>query len=202
MVSLSKELKVEDWYTPDGGMASYESVSPVALPSRKGNSSWLLRRDGGIALLDAASLGGVDHHTPLFETPPIAKAGEKHGWDGFATWQDKDGTAWVFVSISAAIALNDNVIKANSSNTHGGIVAFKVEETDGKFAFKPRLGFAGYDQSRSAANCERCVGRFSGGKLHHQCNSLRVQCSDRRKAILKRKSNSYLHRTFGRRRRR
>jgi len=63
----------------------------------------------------------TNHHTPLFETPPISKAGEKHGWDGFATWQDKDGTAWVFASISAAISLNDNVTKVNSSNMHGGI---------------------------------------------------------------------------------
>ena len=39
-------------------------------------------KDGSIALLDAASLGGADHHTPLFETPPVAKTGRKArmGW--------------------------------------------------------------------------------------------------------------------------
>ena len=136
VVSLSKELKVEDWYTPDGGIADYGSVSPVAFTFKERQFIVAPARDGRIALLDAASLGGADHHTPLFETPPISKAGEKHGWDGFATWQDKDGTAWVFASISAPISLNDNVTKVNSSNMHGGIVAFKVEDIDGKFALR------------------------------------------------------------------
>ena len=130
-------MKVEDWYTPDGGMANFASVSPVAFTFKEKQFIVAPARDGRIALLDAASLGAADHHTPLFETAAISKAGEKHGWDGFATWQDKDGTAWVFASISAGISLNDNAIKANSSNPHGGIVAFKVEGTDGKFVLTP-----------------------------------------------------------------
>lgn len=138
VVSLSKELKVEDWYSPDGGMANYGSVSPVAFTSKERQFIVAPARDGRIALLDAASLGGADHHTPLFETPPITKAGEKHGWDGFASWQDKAGTTWVFASISAALALDDdNVTKASSSNLHGGIVAFKLEDTGGKYALRP-----------------------------------------------------------------
>lgn len=137
VLSLSKDMKVEDWYTPDGGMANFASVSPVAFTFKEKQFIVAPARDGRIALLDAASLGAADHHTPLFETPAISKAGEKHGWDGFATWQDKDGTAWVFASISAGISLNDNAIKANSSNPHGGVVAFKVEGTDGKFVLTP-----------------------------------------------------------------
>ena len=56
VVSVAKDMKVEDWYTPDGGMASYESVSPVAFtykekqlvvaPGKDGQSRpcWTLRR--------------------------------------------------------------------------------------------------------------------------------------------------------------
>jgi hypothetical protein len=137
VVSVAKDMKIEDWYTPDGGMANYGSVSPIAFTYKQKQLVVAPARDGRLALLNATSLGGADHHTPLFETPTIAKKGEKHGWDGFATWQDKDGTAWVFASISAAISLNDNAVKVNSSNTHGGIVAFKVEGTDGKFTLTP-----------------------------------------------------------------
>jgi hypothetical protein len=94
-------------------------------------------KDGGVALLDAASLGGADHHTPLFETGPIAKPGAKHAWDGFAAWQDKDGAAWVFASVSAGISLHDDAVKASGSAAHGGIIAFKIDDTNGKPALTP-----------------------------------------------------------------
>ena len=74
---------------------------------------------------------------PLFETLPVAKAGEKHGWDGFATSQDKEGAFWVFASVSTGITLNDSAVKPNGPTTHGAVVAFKIAETDGKFALNP-----------------------------------------------------------------
>ena len=89
VVSVAKDMKVADWYTPAGGMASYESVSPATFTYKERQLVVAPGKDGSLALLDAASLGGADHHTPLFETPPVAKAGEKHGWDGFAAWQDR-----------------------------------------------------------------------------------------------------------------
>ena len=137
VIAIAKNMKVQDWYTPAGGMASYESVSPLTFTYNDKQFVVAPGSDGGIALLDAASLGGTDHHTPLFETPPIAKPGEKHGWDGFATWQDKDGTVWVFASISSGIILSEGVVKLNGSATHGGMVAFKLEDAKGKFALNP-----------------------------------------------------------------
>ena len=106
-----KRYEGQDWYTPEGGMASYESVSPATFTYKEKQLVVAPGKDGSLALLDAASLGGADHHTPLFETPPVAKAGEKHGWDGFAAWQDKKGTFWVFASVSTGIALNDSAVK-------------------------------------------------------------------------------------------
>ena len=136
VVSVAKDMKVADWYTPAGGMASYESVSPAIFTYKEKQLVVTPGKDGSLALLDAASLGGADHHTPLFETPPVAKAGEKHNWDGFATWQDNQGTFWVFASISTGIPLN-HAVKLNGPTTHGGVVAFKIAETDGKFALNP-----------------------------------------------------------------
>jgi hypothetical protein len=137
LISVTKDMKIQDWYTPAGGMASYESVSPVTFTYKEKQLVVAPGKDGSLALLDAASLGGADHHTPLFETSPVAKAGEKHGWDGFATWQDKQGTFWVVASISTAVTLNDGAAKLNGPTTHGGIMAFKIAETDGKFTLNP-----------------------------------------------------------------
>jgi hypothetical protein len=137
VIALDKELKVHDWYSPEGGFANYEHVSPIILALDKKQVVVAPGKDGTIALLDLSSLGGADHHTPLLETGAIAKTGEKHSWDGFAVWSEKDGTTYLFASISAPIALSDSSVKSSGSNPHGGIVAFKVSDVDGKVSLKP-----------------------------------------------------------------
>lgn len=137
VVALDKELKAQDWFAPVGGYANYEHISPILLALDKRQVVVTPGNDGTIALLDVASLGGSDHHTPIFETGTLAKAGERHSWDGFATWSEKDGTTYLFASISAPIALNDSSLKSSGSNPHGGIVAFKVLDVDGKVSLKP-----------------------------------------------------------------
>jgi len=129
VIALSKDLKVQDWYTPQGGMGKYENVSPVTFEHKDKQLLVAPGKDGSIALLDAASLGGSDHHTPLFETGPLAKPAAKHSWDGFATWQDKDGNTWVFASISAEVTSTDGSLKRNGPTPHGAIVAFKVDDS-------------------------------------------------------------------------
>jgi outer membrane protein assembly factor BamB len=136
VIALSKDLKVQDWYTPAGGMGNYESVSPVTFEHKDKQLVVAPGKDGSIALLDAASLGSSDHQTPLFETAPIAKTGAKHSWDGFASWQDKDGLTWVFASVSAEVISTDNSLKRNGPTLHGAIVAFKVDDS-GQLALRP-----------------------------------------------------------------
>ena len=133
VVAVGKEMKVEDWYTPEGGMGSFESVSPATFTYKGKQLVVTPGKDGSIALLDAASLGGADHHTPLFETAPVSKAGEKHGWDGFATWQDKDGNAWVYASVSAGVQVSG----INGTAEHGAVVALKLGDADGKLSLIP-----------------------------------------------------------------
>jgi hypothetical protein len=136
VVALSNDLKVRDWYTPVGGMGNYENVSPVTFEHKEKQLVVAPGNDGAIALLDATSPGGPDHHTPLFETAPLTKPGAKHSWDAFATWQDKDGQAWVFASISAEVISAENSMKRNGATPHGAIVAFKVDDT-GQPALRP-----------------------------------------------------------------
>jgi outer membrane protein assembly factor BamB len=137
VVSLTKELKVQDWYTPSATMASYENVSPITFTYKEKQYVVAPGSNGSVTLLDAASLGGTDHKTPLFETSPLSKPGEKHVWDGFASWQEKSGTVWVFASVSTGISLNDSTIQMHGQTSHGGVVAFRLDDTDGKLALNP-----------------------------------------------------------------
>lgn len=137
VIAVGKDMKARDWYTPSGGMGSYQSVSPVTFSYKDKQLVVAPGKDGSIALLDAASLGGADHHTPLSETAAVAKQGEKHGWDGFAEWQDKDGVVWVLASISTEISLDQGDAKLNGPTPHGGVVAFKLEDSNGQLALKP-----------------------------------------------------------------
>jgi hypothetical protein len=130
-------MKVEDWYTPQKQMASYESVSPAVINYKEKQFVVTPGEDGTIALLDVTSLGGADHRTPIFQTPPVSKPGEKHGWDGFASWQDKDGTTWVFASISAGVSLHGGAATLHGPTPHGALVAFRIEDTNGKPTLNP-----------------------------------------------------------------
>lgn len=137
VVSIGKDMKVNDWYTPEGGMASYVGVTPITFAFKEKQVVVAPGKDGSLVLLDAKSLGGADHHTPLYETQALTKPGEKHGWDGFASWIEKNGTTWVLASFSAGLSLNDGNVKTDGTNTHGGVIAFKVEDADSKPELKP-----------------------------------------------------------------
>ncbi len=123
-------MKLEDWYTPEGGLTHYDHVSPITFTLGKKQFVVAPGKDGAIALLDAESLGGSDHRTPLFETPALTAPGATHTWDGFAAFTDKDGATWIYASLSTAVTLNDPSAKSNGPVTHGAIVAFKMESGD------------------------------------------------------------------------
>jgi len=127
LVALGPDLKVKDWYT------GASSMNP-AIVTYKGKQLVIAGgKDGSLVVLDATSLGGADHKTPLSDTSALSKPGTKHGWDGLATWQDTDGTPWVIASISAPVA----VPSLKSSAAHDAVVAFKVEDADGKTVLTP-----------------------------------------------------------------
>ena len=127
VVALDRDLKVKDWYT------SASSMNP-AIVTFKGKQLVIVEgKNGSLVVLDAASLGGADHKTPLSETAAMTKPDTKHGWDSLATWQDTDGTPWVLASISAPVS----VASLKGSAAHGAVVAFRLEDADGKTVLTP-----------------------------------------------------------------
>ena len=137
IVALSgKGLKVKDWYTPAGDAGNLQNLTPVAFTFKQQELLAAPGKDGSIVLLDSKSLGGSDHHTPLFQTPSISSA-KAAGWGGMTHWQDSNGTSWILASVSAPLSAEAKFETSNGAATHGSIVAFKVAEQDGKTVLIP-----------------------------------------------------------------
>ncbi len=91
--------------------------SPVVFPY-KGRDLIVTSDGSSLYLLDSASLGSS---TALYRTPLLAAVG------GLATWENPDGARWVLASVWGP----------NGSAPNGSIVAFKVEEQNGKTVLTP-----------------------------------------------------------------
>ena len=90
--------------------------------------------DGHIYLLDAQSLGGDDHRTALFQTPQITPG---RIWGGLSTWEDADGTRYVYAPVWGPVSADLAQMNTNGAAPNGSIVAFRLEEHDGKPMLTP-----------------------------------------------------------------
>jgi outer membrane protein assembly factor BamB len=137
VVALSaKDLKVKDWYTPSSS-GKQLNASPVAFIYKEKELIAAPGGDGSLVLLDSASLGGADHHTPLAQTGKLSKGAKRGAWEGLATWQDTSGAFWVLASVTGPAEADVKFAGNNGPATHGSIVAFKVEEKDGHTVLTP-----------------------------------------------------------------
>jgi outer membrane protein assembly factor BamB len=124
-----KELKVKDYFTPGGKPIDRKSseapgITPIV-------SSWMGKevvltgsRNGRLYLLDSTSLGGADHHTPLFASSVLAQANKNYDGDGFrgtfSSWLDVDSdTRWFYAPVSGRP-------DSSAGTAAGGIIALKL----------------------------------------------------------------------------
>ena len=87
-------------------------------------------RDGRVLMLDAQSLGGADHKTPLLMTRGHS-SGASYVPAGLASWQDGTGATWLFMPVAGRPATATGLTTTNGVVTSGAIVAFKVADTAG-----------------------------------------------------------------------
>ncbi len=133
-----KDLKVKDWYAPAGAAKSKTiNATPVVFTLKDKELIAAPGKDGTLVLLDGASLGGVDHHTPLAQTDKVASGAKRGAWESLSTAQDKGGAIWVFASIVGPVASDAKFAATNGTANHGSIVAFKVEDKDGHAVLTP-----------------------------------------------------------------
>jgi hypothetical protein len=133
-------LQVKDYYTPSGGAASEKSdmnVSPVVFAYKGRNYVAAYVAGGRLALLDADSLGGANHRTPLAITTVLSKNGGDGAWGRLATAEDADGTRFIYVSVNGPFAVEAKLPTANGLTPDGGVVAYKLEDEGGKTKLTP-----------------------------------------------------------------
>ena len=96
--STRKTLKLKDWIRH---RATAFISTPVVF--KEGSRTYVAATTGSrLYLLDAASLGGTDHQTPLFATPEAANV--RFSDDGIATWRRQRRARWILAAVSSAIA--------------------------------------------------------------------------------------------------
>ena len=142
-----KDLKVADYYTPANRDwltrrdLDIGNVTPAIFKFHQWELAAAGGKEGVIYLMDAKNLGGESHRLPLFRSPVYLNEGidlAANGfWGAFATMEDA-GIRWLYApawgplhSKAPAFPVNYGAFKS------GCIMAFKVEERDGKPVLVP-----------------------------------------------------------------
>lgn len=125
LLALSPDLKVaKKFATPGSG-----STTPV-LFSWKGKELIVTAgKQGSLYLLDPQDLS-----TPLYQTAPLAAG---NIWGGLSSWEDTDGTRWVAAPVWGPVSSELKAFATNGAAPNGSLVAFKLEEHDGKPTLTP-----------------------------------------------------------------
>ena len=119
-----KDINKYDLDLPSGGL--------VAFPYQHRELIAGGGKESVIYLLDEKSLGGKDHHTPIYSTPVLANDAheleQKGMWGAPAVWIDAGNKqTWLYMTIWGALSKQAPAFPMrNGEIPHGSIVAFQV----------------------------------------------------------------------------
>ncbi len=123
----SKTLKLKDWFT----QPTTEFVTGPTIVEQNGKQVVAAAtKDGRVVLLDAASLGGANHSTPLFVSMPVVGKGGTVGADALAAWQQG-----ILLPVSGPLA--GGLTATNGAVSTGGIVALKLSDAAASVTLEP-----------------------------------------------------------------
>ena len=91
-------------------------------------------QDGRLALFDS-SLGAA-----VYQTPRVTGSENSvdHGiWGGISSWEDMDGTRWVLAPVRGPLNSDFKNSMVNGPAPNGSVVAFKIEDQNGKLVLTP-----------------------------------------------------------------
>jgi len=129
IVALDRDtLRPRDWFTAPG--ADFNATPIVVLHKDKALIA-ATANDGRLYLLDAASLGGSDHRTPLVVTAKFTGAG---AGTALATFEDEGGR-WIFATASGSTG--DVKFAPNGPAPAGRIVVFRMVDENGALSLIP-----------------------------------------------------------------
>ena len=147
-------LAVKDWFTQSG----VEFVAPPVLFQEAGKDIVAVTtKDGRILLLDAGSLGGPDHDTPLFASASLTGGAATFRAHAPAMWQERppvpagaatsapgaasapaapDGPRWLLIPVAGPVPASLGAA-GNGAVTSGAILGVRLEHQEGRFSVHP-----------------------------------------------------------------
>jgi hypothetical protein len=132
-----KDLKVKDYFILPGKSVTAASLASSGITPMV--FSWKRREyiaagdtDGRLYLLDAKSLGGADHHKPVFQSDRIANRSRNYNGDGFrgafSTWNNVDTQdRWIYAPVSGPLDKSAKLPLVGAAPEIGSIAAFKID---------------------------------------------------------------------------
>jgi outer membrane protein assembly factor BamB len=148
-----KTLAVTDWFRQPG----VEIAAPPLLFQEAGKDIVAVTtRDGRILLLDAGSLGGANHDTPLFASASLTGGAATFAAQSPALWEERapvpaaagtapaaspasvaaDDTRWLLIPVAGPLPGSQGVA-GNGAVSNGAILGVKLTYQDGRFSVQP-----------------------------------------------------------------
>jgi outer membrane protein assembly factor BamB len=189
------ELKIKDWYIPSNAVWLQKrdldmQVTPAIFDFKGRELMVTGSKECRVYLLDTKSAGGENHRSPLYRTPLLCNEEadfQSAGiWGEMATWLDHDGTRWALTPFWGPVHPEFKPPVSYGPVTHGAVVAFKVEDHDGKVQLAPAWMSRDMDQAEPPVVANGVVYGFGSGENTRQAyadrgladkSSLRIQNS-------------------------
>jgi len=142
----TKSLDLVDYYGPSNAEWLVKrdldmQVTPVIFDYKGKELMVDAGKECRLYLMDTASIGGDDHRTPLYRSPLLCNEDVNFAsagiWGSLASWEDSKGTRWVLTPIWGKKHSQFHAPIENGEVKDGAIVAFKVEEKNGKLQLTP-----------------------------------------------------------------
>lgn len=137
----AKDLKLKQYfalprsYSPRSN-AELNGVTPVVFGYKGKDLIVTAGKDSRLYVLDSTSLGGPDNKTPLSVSMPLAKTEPAISaggvWGGLSTWEEPNGTRYILAPVWGELGAEVKAPADNGEVKTGAIVAFKLQDTDGK----------------------------------------------------------------------
>ena len=124
-----KDLHLKDHFSP--GKSEFTSA-PVIFNHGGRDLLAVANKDGKIYLLDAKSLGGADHKTPLAVSTAVGNV-----ITGDLSTFEAGGTRWILAPVAGGMNSATHFAAMNGAVTNGAVAAFKVVDQSGKPALEP-----------------------------------------------------------------
>jgi hypothetical protein len=149
-----KTLQLKDWFSDP---AADFVTGPTIVRHGDREIVTAASRDGRVWLLDAKSLGGGNHGTPLHVSQTVLGTGAMVSADALATWRAGSasapagqqpappsaagGTTWILLPVAGRLATG--MPSTNGAITTGAVVAMKLSDSGGTLALAP--GWVSHD---------------------------------------------------------